>query len=241
MASGPQHLVDKTPGCWQVSQNPQPHCWPCPGAPTPPFSAAALVLPSPQDQKAHVGLGCWKPSGDGVVQDPKKPLILDLKTSVAGAVQAWEQVRGPTNPSPPKVGLSWPGASISFFLLHFPIFGCSSITRSAFHPQWVIQQGRPFPPLHGAHSGRAGMGTVGLCPHRQGTDRGPLGSLAFQAPRQQSPWDPPSSHCLTTPAPCGSPSQALPARHSQADPPRQTLPTSPAPSPHPRAPPHHPL
>lgn len=118
MASGSQRLVDEMPGCWQVSRRAEPLCWSQPGAPNPPFCAAALVLPSPRHQVAHVGLGCWEPSGDAVVQDPKKPLILDLKTSTAGAVPAWEQVRGPANPSLPKLGLPWPGqASPSSFCI----------------------------------------------------------------------------------------------------------------------------
>lgn len=45
----------------------------------------------------------------------------------------------------------------------------------------------------------------------QARDRQGARFLAFQAPKQQSPWDPSSPQCLPTPAPCGNPSLALTA------------------------------
>lgn len=104
VALGSRHVVDETPGCQHVPRDAEPHCHQCPGAPTPPLPAAAPALPSPlhplPGTKWHVwAWGHWEPVGDAVVQDPNKTLIQDQKTSIAGAVPAWKQVRGPANPS----------------------------------------------------------------------------------------------------------------------------------------------
>lgn len=64
---------------------------------------AALTLPSPlrplPGTKWHAwAWGHWELPGNAVVQDPNKPFIQDLKTSIAGAIPEWEQARGPASP-----------------------------------------------------------------------------------------------------------------------------------------------
>lgn len=138
-ALGSWHVVDEMPGCRHIPWDAEPHCHRCPGAPTPPLPATAPALPSPicplPGTKWHVwAWGCWDPTGDAVVRDPKKPLMQDLKTfagskdCISGAILVWEQVRGPANPSQGALHQNW---------------GCPGVARHLLIPStspsfWVL-------------------------------------------------------------------------------------------------------